>query len=360
MPASFSVPPRYDSESHSEAVRGVAQPRTVIVLLNWNGAQDSIECMQSLLRMHEQDFVIILCDNNSTDGSFERLLHWAETELPNVHAVWTCGQPPPKLRKLILIQTGANLGFAGGCNVGMRYALLHTSAEFIWLLNNDTVADAEALGLQAAAMQRRQDIGILGSTLIYFDQPTLIQAPGGYGFNFWTARVLPLVKALSPSNLPPEIEIEKCLKYISGASMFVRRTFVETAGLLNEQYFLYFEEIDWAVRGRDRYRLGYCATSTIWHKEGRSIGSNSVLSQRSTFSEGYLARNRVLFVKTYFPVRLVTCLMWIAFVAMVRVCRGQGRQALTLLKGALRGLAAPILPLPSVTEWPKSMRGKVS
>jgi GT2 family glycosyltransferase len=356
MPASSSLPPRYDPESPSFAVHGVAQPRTAIVLLNWNGAQDSIECMQSLLRMKEQDFLIVLCDNHSTDGSFQRLLSWAETALPSLFATWNCSQPPPTLKKLILIQNGANLGFAGGCNVGLRYVLLHTSAEFVWLLNNDTIADADALGLQIAAMRCRPDVGILGSTLIYFAQPDRVQAPGGSDFNFWTARVLPLAKALSPSTLPPENEVEKRLKYISGASMFVRRTFVETVGLLNEQYFLYFEEVDWAVRGRDRFRLGYCAPSTIWHKEGRSIGSNSILSQRSLFSEAYLARNRVLFLKTYFPVRLPVCLIWIAFVGTRRALGGQWKLALTLWKGAPRGLAAPVLPLPSATEWPESMR----
>ena len=144
--------------------------------------------------------------------------------------------------RLILVQTGANLGFAGGCNVGMRYALLNTNADFVWLLNNDTVVEAHSLGLQIEAMDQRPQIGILGSTLVYFNEQNRVQAAGGYDFNFWTARVLPPARGLDLANLPPEHEIEKRLKYISGASMFVRRTYIETVGLLNEQYFLYFEE----------------------------------------------------------------------------------------------------------------------
>lgn len=356
MPTRSYLLDRHQQECHSVPLYGLVEPRTVIVLLNWNGAQDTIECIQSLIRMEEQDFIIVLCDNNSADGSFEQLRTWGEIAFPGLFEIWNCTQAPPPTARFILIQTGANLGFAGGCNVGLRYALLHTRAEFIWLLNNDTVVEAHSLGLQIIAMQQRLETGILGSTLIFFNEPDLIQTAGGYDFNFWTARVLPISKTLSLASLPAERDIETRLKFISGASMFVRRSFLETVGLLNEQYFLYFEEIDWAVRGRDRFELGYCASSRILHKEGKSIGSHRNVAQRSAFSEGYLARNRVLFLKTYFPSRIPVCLAWIGFVGIVRVARGQWKLAWTLWRGALQGLTAPIKPLPVVNEWPESMR----
>lgn len=334
----------------------VVGPQTVIVLLNWNGAQDTIECIRSLLRMEEQNFIVVVCDNDSADGSFEQLRNWGETELPTGFTIWECTQPPPTHAKLILIQTGANLGFAGGCNVGLRYALLHTTAEFVWLLNNDTIADTHALGVQIAAMQRRADVGILGSTLVFFHEPDQIQTMAGYDFNFWTARVLPIRKPMPVTGLPQEHEVEARLKYISGASMLVRRAFLETVGLLNEQYFLYFEEIDWAVRGKDKFQLGYCASSTIWHKEGSSIGSHRKLAQRNHLSEAFLARNRVLFVKTYLPLRLPVCLVWIMLVGTMRIVKGQWKLAWILWKGALRGLAARVRPIPLISDWPESMR----
>jgi GT2 family glycosyltransferase len=309
--------------------------------------------------MKEQDFMIVLCDNNSEDGSFQQLLTWGKNELQEKCETWSYKQTPPRNKKLILIQTGANLGFAGGCNVGLRYALLNTNAEYVWLLNNDTVTDAHALDRQTEAMKQRPHTGILGSTLIYFNEPNTMQAPGGYDFNFWTARVLPIAPSGSISDRPPEAEVERRLKYVSGASMFVRRTFLEKIGLLNDQYFLYFEEIDWAVRSSARFQLGYCAQSVIWHKEGKSIGSHATLTQRSLFSERYLARNRVLFMKTYFPRRIAICLLWIAFVGMTRILHGQWRLAMTLWKGALSGLTAPIKPLPDLHEWPKSMQNSV-
>lgn len=138
--------------------------------------------------------------------------------------------------------------------------------------------------------------------------------------------------------------------------MFIRRIFVEQIGLLNEQYFLYFEEVDWAIRGRSRFELGYCAASRILHKEGRSIGSHRKAEKRSEFSELYLARNRVLFLKTYFPMRLPVSLLWIAGVGMLRLLCGRGRLAWTLWKGALRGLRTEVKPLPVVASWPASMK----
>ena len=351
-----SLPLSDDRESGFPAVESAAQPRTAVVLLNWNGAQDSIECIRSLCRMTNQNFLIVLCDNHSDDGSFEFLKRWAERELPTLSATWHPGQAPPRLAKLILIQTGANLGFAGGCNVGLRYAMLHTHAEFIWLLNNDTIVDVLALDLQIVSMEQRQENGMLGSTVIYFNDRDRVQAPGGYDFNFWTARVLPLAKVLTPASLPPANEVERRLRYICGASMFIRRSFVEQVGLLNEQYFLYFEEVDWAIRAKGRFRLGYCPASMIWHKEGKAIGSHSKPSERSLFSESYLARNRILFLKTYFPGRLPIGLLWIFLVVAVRVFRGQWKLARTLGQGALRGLRTPILPIPALHEWPESMR----
>ncbi len=356
MPGSTDFPDQHRPHPQPPAVVDTAKPRTVIVLLNWNGAPDTIECIQSLLRMEDQNFLLVVCDNDSADGSFERLCSWGASALPAQFAAWNCALPPKPGAKLILIQTGANLGFAGGCNVGLRYALLHTEAEFVWLLNNDTVVDTSALTHQIDAMRQQPEVGMLGSTLISFHNPTEVQAPGGYDFNFWTARVLKIANAISVANLPDESEVEARLKFISGASMLIRRSFLEKVGLLNEQYFLYFEEVDWAWRGRDNFRLGYCSSSRIWHKEGNSIGSHRLLAQRSAFSEGYLARNRVLFLKTYFPWQLPVALGYILGVGSIRMIQGQRKLAWTLWTGAIRGLFAPVRALPAVDEWPESMR----
>ncbi len=330
----------------------MAFPGTAVILLNWNGAEDSIACIQSLLQMRDQDFVVVLCDNNSTDGSFETLRSWGTAALGETFVTWEPGQQPAHEARVVLIQTGANLGFAGGCNVGIRYVLLLPSVQYLWLLNNDTIVDENALGAQLQKLQGRPEIGILGSTLIFFSEPGLVQAPGGYDFNFWTSRVIQPFGTLHVDNLPSEISVEARLKYISGASMLVRRSFIEEVGLLNEQYFLYFEEVDWATRGKGRFRLGYCSSSRVVHKEGRSIGSHRQVEQRSSFSERLLARNRVLFLRTYFPYRLLVCLIWIFAVGVVRLVKGHMTPAVDLWRGAWDGLFAPIHRLPRLDQWP--------
>jgi GT2 family glycosyltransferase len=198
-------------------------------------------------------------------------------------------------------------------------------------LNNDTVVQADALSYLLHKMRVHPEIGICGSKVVYYFEPERVQCPGGYGFNPWTARV----KQISASN---DAEVERRLKYVSGASTFVRRGFLEQVGLMNEQYFLYFEEIDWATRAQGRFRLGYCAKSLVYHKEGRSIGSHRLSGSRSRASERWLSRNRVVFIRTHYPARLVVCLVWIGLAALCRMLRGRREVAKTMCAGAWSGL----------------------
>jgi len=120
-----------------------------------------------------------------------------------------------------------------------------------------------------------------------------VQCCGGYDFNAWTARVKTIASRGVSGALPDERVMEHKLKYVSGASAFVRIGCLKQVGPMNEQYFLYFEEIDWATRACGLYTMGYCAASMVYHKEGRSIGSHRSSGSRSLFSERYLSRNRV-------------------------------------------------------------------
>jgi GT2 family glycosyltransferase len=302
--------------------------------------------------MDRRNFAVIVCDNASADGSYEHLREWAEKNVPRLESAnsptklqplieWTPEDGKPELQpeaRIVLIQTGANLGFAGGCNVGLRYGLAHGDAEYFWLLNNDTVADQAALRQQIKKMKEHPNLGIVGSTLLFYTNPNEVQCCAGYSFNRWTARVQPVTEKVTAETLPKEAHVEARLHYVSGASMFVRRAFLEKIGLLNEQYFLYFEEIDWATRARDQYGLGYCSKSVVLHKEGRSIGSNREKQKRSLLSERYLSRNRILFMRTYYPWRLPIAFGWASCVALGRLLQGNAAQAWTVFSGACSGL----------------------
>ncbi len=335
--------------THLSRMSRSAATHTYIVLLNWNGWRDTIECMESLLKMNTDNFSIVLCDNASQDGSYEHLRLWAEqTQASRLGAPFfrewqpeSAPLQPPLKVPLVLIQTGANLGFAGGCNVGLRYALQQGDGAYFWLLNNDTVVDPDALSAQIHTMQERSSLGILGSTLLFYDEPETVQCCAGYGFNTWTARVRSASHGATAHHLPTTSEVETHLRFVCGASMFVRRLFLEEVGLLNEQYFLYFEEIDWVTRGAHRFDLGYCPQSRILHKEGRSIGSSRNMQKRSLFSERYLSRNRILFTRTHYPFQLPVAFFWTMFVALSRLLKGSVAQAGAVFFGAWSGLFAP-------------------
>jgi len=327
-------------------------------VLNWNGWQDTIECLQSLCRLEHDGIRIVVCDNASTDDSIEHIRRWADGVQRTMVAdsryqflldrpvrrlrvsEWCEGQPASSTgdADLILISTGGNLGFAGGCNAGLRYFLERSDADFVWLLNNDTLVSQDSLGRLLDKMRARPDLGICGSKLLYYFQPDVVQCPGGYDFNPWTARVKIIAGREESEEGTCEAEVERNLMYVSGASALLRRSFIEQVGLMNEQYFLYFEEIDWATRALGRYRMGYCAASRVFHKEGQSIGSHRTRESRSLFSERWLSRNRVVFMRTYYPERVVICLVWVAFAALYRLLRGRPDLAKTMCDGAWSGL----------------------
>ncbi|MCX7596938.1 MAG: glycosyltransferase family 2 protein, partial [Fischerella sp.] len=132
--------------------------KVFVILLNWNGWQDTVKCIVSLKGLSYPNYEIVVLDNASTNDSVEQI----RAAHPDV----------------TLIETGANLGFAGGNNVGIRYALEH-GAEYIWLLNNDTIVDANALSAMVTKAESDPKIGLVGSVLYYMNNPGSVQAWGG-------------------------------------------------------------------------------------------------------------------------------------------------------------------------------------
>jgi GT2 family glycosyltransferase len=334
--------------------------RVYIVILNWNGWRDTIECLESVLRLDYPDYKVIVCDNASSDDSLERIRSWARGETPaesrNPVLASLVTPPVPKPQplleispgatvqnndaRLVLIQTGANLGFAGGNNVGLRYALQQGDCDFVWLLNNDTVVHADALAQLVNRMQQRPDAGICGSTLLYYHDPSKVQAWGGSVYNKWFARGGHIGKLANAAHLPEPHDVERKMAYVTGASMLVRKSFLEQAGLMDEQYFLYFEELDWAARAKAQFRLAYCPHSIVYHKEGSSIGSHRKTVQQSAMAEFYLTRNRILVTRKRYPYALVTVLFAVSMSAIHRLLNRRGKNFSALVRGGIQGLIA--------------------
>lgn len=326
-------------------------PKVAVVILNWNGYRDTIACLDSLLPNLPAPYQVIVCDNDSQDGSLTKISEWASgrgdfprqpdfvqnhatrpikyTEYDRAQAEAGGSSNDPQL---VFVRNGANLGFAGGNNVGLRYALAR-GFDYVWLLNNDTVVNEKSLSALMERMQQDSTIGMCGSTLVYYHEPETVQALGGARFDFKKG----LGSHLGVGEMlkqPRDIaEVEKALDYVVGASMMVSRQFLEQVGLMCEDYFLYFEELDWAMRAKGRYRLAWAPESLVWHKEGGSIGS-SHRSRPSATSLRYLYLNRLRFAKRFTPNLFWSVWRQIAFELLVFMKRLDW-QAVGIILGSL-------------------------
>ena len=305
------------------------QPRVYIVLVNWNGHKESIECIESILRLNYTNFRIVLCDNDSTDGSVNILLKWAENR--------TCYQAPDNLlskyttppllnsitcqvidadsindcrvshEELVLINTGGNLGFAGGNNVGIRFALSQRDCDYIWLLNNDTVVVPETLDYLVERATNDNEIGMVGATIHYYHQPDIIQALGGARFNKYLAMSY-LFGITSKFDEIKEDEIsgvEPQIDWVSGACMLMPIQFIKEVGFMDERYFLYFEELDWALRAKGKFKLAFAPKAKIFHKHGSTTNEN----KQSDVSVYFRCRSRLKLYRKLLPRYLFFCLV---------------------------------------------------
>jgi GT2 family glycosyltransferase len=303
--------------------------RVYVIIVNWNGWRDTIECLESLFRSDYDDYRVIVCDNGSTDGSIEHIKAWAEGRLDvlvsDIGGMRTFSYPPvgkPLLyseytrseaerggtlredSNLILVDNGANLGFAGGNNVGLRYALARADFKYAWLLNNDTIVATDALSMLVRRMEEKDGAGMCGSTIRYYGSPGKIQALGGGYYCKWIGLPWHYGRFRSPEFLINTDLAEKRMNYVEGASLFVSRSFLHDVGLICEEYFLYFEETDWALRANGRYSLAYSPESTVYHKVGSSIGTSSNPAKKSFICDYFNIRNRLYFTRKFYPVAL--------------------------------------------------------
>lgn len=261
-----------------------------VILVNWNSWHYTQECIKSLTKIVDIELKIIVCDNNSSDQSVQKLNELRDT-LP--------------IGYLQVVNTGGNLGFAGGNNVGIKIALSDPRTSYIWILNNDTTVDQFALSKLVEMMQSDQNIGICGSTLLFAHDPHIIQAVGGK-YNSWLGLSSHIL-----GGIPYSVELcdqinPDTFDYVVGASMLVSRRFIEEVGLMDEQYFLYCEELDWATRAKIAgYKLGYAPLSLIYHKEGGTTGSASYLkrSSRSSIADHCSLRSHLIYSIKFYPLR---------------------------------------------------------
>ena len=251
-----------------------------ICVLNYNNYVDTITCLKSLMNLSTVPYRILLIDNASPNGDGKLLSDFS-------------GEYPDLIK---FFQMKNNHGYAAGNNVGLRYALSQEDMDYCWILNNDTVVDSNSLSTLVKYMAENPDIGICGSRLMYEWDRSKLQGYGGI-YHYWTGE----------SRYCKRKEDIRNIDFVIGASVFVSRAFLEEIGLMSEDYFLYYEEIDWATRAKGKFKLSCCVGSIVYHKEGASIGTNQKDPRDdSCLSEYFNVRNRILFTRKYYPFHIVT------------------------------------------------------
>lgn len=328
--------------------------KVYILILNWNNWRDTVECLESVFRSSYPDFQVVCVDNASNDGSEKMIKEWAGARhlvksaflkfddvnqpIPVVsynRKTAEAGGMPEKERALtsqdrtyplIYIQSGGNKGYAGGNNIAIRYVMKKGDGAYVWILNNDTVVDKDALSAMVRDIEERPGTGMAGSKLLYYDRPHILQAAGGCRIAPWLGNT-----RLIGNNQEDGDKWDKPFSpdYICGASLLVKKEVIEAVGLLDESYFLYWEDADWGLRARrENYKLLYCPGSRVWHKEGGTSGGITPLT------DYYWTRNGLAFMKKFHPSLLpVVPFAYLAKHTLVRILRRQPLNLGAFIKG---------------------------
>ncbi len=244
---------------------------TCVVLLNWNGRQDTLDCLDSLFKQKPLPEGIVICDNASTDDSVSIIIKQLQNKYnysfikKNSKFIQTSSSSP----HLTVIVNDSNKGFAAGNNPGILSAL-QKGYDYIWLLNNDTIVHENTFQALKKCAEDHPAYAVWGSTVLEPGSSQTIQCAGGCFYNPLTTVFTPAMKGQSISRI--QAAPEPGLAYIYGASMFIPRQIFEKIGLLCTDYFLFYEELDFCGRAmKAGFTLCWCRGSIIEHKQGSSL-----------------------------------------------------------------------------------------
>jgi GT2 family glycosyltransferase len=226
------------------------EPLVYIVLVNWNGRQVTLDCLDSLQHLTYGNTSVVVVDNGSIDGSVDAIRQL----YPSV----------------LLLEMRKNLRFAAGTNAGVRFAMEH-GAELILLLNNDTTVAGDFLTHLVARMQADPVTGLVAPKIYYHDEPSRIWFAGGI-ISMWTGTMRHIGIRESDTG---QFNTARAIDYASGCCILARREVIEKVGTLDEAFFMYTEDADWCVRVRKAgYRIMYEPTARVWHKLSVSTGGH--------------------------------------------------------------------------------------
>lgn len=329
-----------------------------VVIVTFNAADEITACLESLAAAAVPGMRLVVVDNASTDDTVAVIRGWAEgtrpCALPDTLPFALAPAPKPvalteigpdlKVEReghdgaaVTLIHAGVNGGFASGVNLGLAHLARDPCIGHFWVLNPDSMVPPGAVGALVAHLADAPRYALMGGRVLYLTRPDRIQIDGGR-LNRCTGVSGNLnLNRPHPQTPPPD---PAQLDFITGASMVASRAFYERAGPMAEEYFLYYEEVDWAMRRGD-LPLAYCPGLVVYHRGGTAIGSPVWGRGRaSEFSLYFKHRGRMRFLRRFSPWSLPLGLAYSFGQAGRMLWRRDPRGATTVL-GAAMGLPMP-------------------
>lgn len=250
--------------------------KIAVVILNYRVKDLTLKCVQSVQKSNYEDIRIYVVDNNSGDGLKE--------EIENIEGIK-------------FIQTGANLGFTGGNNIGIKEAL-KDGAGFIFMLNPDTEVEPTCISEGLKVMEDAQ-VGVVGPKILFPDKKTIWYAGGILD----ELNVIGSHRGVDEKDCS-QYDAEEETDYVSGAAMLVRAEVFEKIGLFDERYFLYYEDSDFCHRAKQSgFKIMYAPKAVLFHQNAKSTGLGS------TLQDYYISRNRFLFASKFLPLRTQLALL---------------------------------------------------
>ena len=321
---------------HSEMSQDARNSSIGTVIVAYNTGADLISCVESLRRQTGGSPHIVVVDNRSTDDTMALFRAWAARAEAETGQPVLSDDPAAGPGRVILLDSGFNRGFAGGVNVGLAALASIPSIRHFWILNPDAWADEGAAQAILRAAEATPGYGLIGGRVCYAETPPRIQMDGGT-LNRWTGVTGNAHLGLAPESV--QVTAASDVAFISGASMVASRRFYEQVGPMREDYFLYYEEVDWAMRRGD-LPMVVAEGFLVWHHAGTAIGSPTLERLASPFSFWFKYRSRMKFMWRFNPLGLPVAIAYATAKAGQLALKGAWPQVGALLR-AVYGLPAP-------------------
>ncbi len=296
-----------------------------ILILNWNSGEMTAECIRSLLKMRAADYEIIVVDNGSQDGSVKSL----EGQFPQI----------------TILPQDHNLGFAAGCNVGIKLAL-ERGAKYVLPLNNDTVVDADFLHELERVATAQAQAAMVSPKIYFWDLPDRLWWAGGE-FSLWMG----IAKCIGRKEVDKgQFDDNREVDWATGCAVLMKCEVLRETGLFDESFFGNGEDLDLSLRIRKAgYQIWYAPNAKLWHKEGVDYRKN-VGEQMRKFTG---TRNSL-----YVMYKHATSVQWITFIPNFIIRYVAFYIALSLVRADFRSAWAVIRGIAAFPGmWYRAKRG---